>query len=123
MNSSIHPNNKVLLICPVRNEAAFIPRLLLSLQQQSHSNWNILFFDNASTDDTAQIISQASINDNRIILKIFKTPVPINENFNRAIQRTLTNYKGFDPEVSVNGIDLNVYPVTRTFSAGVNLIF
>lgn len=36
---------------------------------------------------------------------------------------TLTNYKGFDPEVSVNGIDLNVYPVTRTFSAGVNLIF
>lgn len=92
MNSPIHPNNKVLLICPVRNEAVFIPRLLLSLQQQSHSNWNILFFDNASTDDTAQIISQASINDNRIILQIFKTPVPINENFNRAIQITLTNY-------------------------------
>ena len=92
MNSSIHPNNKVLLICPVRNEAVFIPRLLLSLQQQSHSNWNILFFDNASTDDTAQIISQASINDNRIILQTFKTPVPINENFNRAIQITLTNY-------------------------------
>ena len=36
---------------------------------------------------------------------------------------TFTNYTGFDPEVPVNGIDLNVYPVTRTFSAGVNLIF
>ena len=36
---------------------------------------------------------------------------------------TFTKYTGFDPEVGVNGIDLNVYPVTRTISAGVNLIF
>jgi TonB-linked SusC/RagA family outer membrane protein len=36
---------------------------------------------------------------------------------------TFTSYTGFDPEVGVGGIDLNVYPVTRTISAGVNLIF
>lgn len=36
---------------------------------------------------------------------------------------TFTRYSGFDPEVPVNGIDLNVYPVTRTLSAGINLIF
>lgn len=36
---------------------------------------------------------------------------------------TFTKYSGFDPEVPVNGIDLNVYPVTRTLSAGINLIF
>lgn len=36
---------------------------------------------------------------------------------------TFTKYSGFDPEVGVGGIDLNVYPVTRTVSAGVNLIF
>lgn len=36
---------------------------------------------------------------------------------------TFTKYSGFDPEVPVNGIDLNVYPVTRTISAGINLIF
>lgn len=43
---------------------------------------------------------------------------------------TLTKYKGFDPEISasnvngasvVNGIDNSVYPVTRTFTIGVNL--
>lgn len=34
---------------------------------------------------------------------------------------TLTNYSGFDPEVGVNGIDNNVYPVTRTFTVGINL--
>ena len=36
---------------------------------------------------------------------------------------TFTKYTGFDPEVSANGIDLNVYPVTRTLSAGLSLTF
>jgi TonB-dependent SusC/RagA subfamily outer membrane receptor len=36
---------------------------------------------------------------------------------------TLTGYSGFDPEVGVNGIDNNVYPVTRTFSFGIDLAF
>jgi TonB-linked SusC/RagA family outer membrane protein len=34
---------------------------------------------------------------------------------------TLTKYTGIDPEVGSNGIDNNVYPVTRTYSIGVNL--
>lgn len=36
---------------------------------------------------------------------------------------TFTKYTGFDPEVGANGIDFNVYPVTRTLSAGINLNF
>lgn len=84
--------DKVLLICPVRNEAAYIPRLLLGLQRQTHSNWVILFFDNASTDETAHIISQSLKDDNRIILQTFTVPVPINENFNRSIQIALSNH-------------------------------
>ncbi|RXM49578.1 TonB-dependent receptor [Flavobacterium sp. YO12] len=36
---------------------------------------------------------------------------------------TFTNYKGFDPEVSVNGIDNSVYPVTTNYSIGLNLGF
>jgi len=34
---------------------------------------------------------------------------------------TFTKYTGIDPEVGSNGIDNNVYPVTRTYSIGVNL--
>jgi hypothetical protein len=34
---------------------------------------------------------------------------------------TFTKYSGFDPEIGINGIDNNVYPVTRTFSVGINL--
>ncbi|NCB07202.1 MAG: TonB-dependent receptor [Bacteroidia bacterium] len=36
---------------------------------------------------------------------------------------TFTKYSGFDPEVGANGIDLNIYPVTRTVSVGANISF
>lgn len=43
---------------------------------------------------------------------------------------TLTNYKGYDPEVSSDAgsamtpsVDFGTYPVTRTFSAGLNITF
>jgi len=37
--------------------------------------------------------------------------------------QTFSNYKGFNPEVAQDGIDMNLYPVARTISAGVNLNF
>ena len=36
---------------------------------------------------------------------------------------TITSYSGFDPEVDVNGIDNNRYPISRTFSLGLNFNF
>ena len=36
---------------------------------------------------------------------------------------TITGYSGFDPEVSINGIDASLYPSPRTFSVGLNLTF
>lgn len=36
---------------------------------------------------------------------------------------TFTKYSGFDPEVPSNGVDLNVYPVTRIISGGINISF
>jgi TonB-dependent starch-binding outer membrane protein SusC len=36
---------------------------------------------------------------------------------------TITGYSGVDPTASLNGIDNNRYPRTRTFSAGVNIGF
>jgi hypothetical protein len=43
---------------------------------------------------------------------------------------TLTNYSGFDPEVSSKGtsnlepgVDWNPYPVSRVFTMGVNIAF
>lgn len=36
---------------------------------------------------------------------------------------TISKYSGFDPEVGVNGIDLSNYPLTRSFSFGLNVKF
>lgn len=36
---------------------------------------------------------------------------------------TITSYSGFDPEVGPNGIDNNIYPITRTFTLGATLGF
>ncbi|MFN8135165.1 MAG: hypothetical protein U0Z17_08035 [Bacteroidales bacterium] len=36
---------------------------------------------------------------------------------------TFTKYTGFDPEVGTSGIDYNVYPVTATYSVGINIGF
>lgn len=92
MNSANQSADSVLFICPVRNEALRIPGLIRSLQDQTHTNWNILFFDNASTDHTIQEVSRALKNDSRIKLQTFEVPVSINENFNRAIQIAISKY-------------------------------
>ena len=36
---------------------------------------------------------------------------------------TITGYSGFDPEVDINGIDSSRYPISRTFSMGLNFNF
>ena len=36
---------------------------------------------------------------------------------------TITGYSGFDPEVGINGIDQNRYPISRTFRLGLNFNF
>ncbi|HEX8905093.1 MAG TPA: hypothetical protein VF771_09650, partial [Longimicrobiaceae bacterium] len=36
---------------------------------------------------------------------------------------TLSGYSGVDPEAGLNGIDNNIYPRSRTFSAGVSIGF
>jgi iron complex outermembrane receptor protein len=36
---------------------------------------------------------------------------------------TITGYDGIDPTAGINGIDNNIYPATRTFTAGVSVGF
>ncbi|MDP4276834.1 MAG: TonB-dependent receptor [Bacteroidota bacterium] len=36
---------------------------------------------------------------------------------------TMTNYQGFDPEVSLDGFDMGNYPVTRSYNLGIDVNF
>jgi len=62
----------------------------------------------------------------------YTLPVALSEKWHMSTVRvyasglnihTFTKYTGFDPEVGTSGIDNNVYPVTATYSLGVNIGF
>lgn len=59
---------KVSVLSPVRNEALHIAEMMASVQAQSHTDWELLFVDDGSDDDTVRIICEASARDPRIRL-------------------------------------------------------
>lgn len=75
----------VLLISPVRNEGERVHKLLNSLQKQSFEGWQILFYDNASIDNTIDVIRKYAESDSRIHMQLSTDAAHINTNFNRAV--------------------------------------
>jgi len=58
----------VSIIIPVFNRAHIVKETIESIKNQTYSNWEALFIDDGSTDDTIEIIKSASKNDPRFIL-------------------------------------------------------
>lgn len=56
----------VSIIMPAYNSAAFIAESIKSVQAQSIENWELLIIDDASTDDTLNIIKEFKEEDQRI---------------------------------------------------------
>ena len=59
--------SKVSIIMPAYNEGEFIKEAVESILAQSHDNWELLFLDDASSDNTLKIIS--TFNDPRISIQ------------------------------------------------------
>lgn len=92
METSHQPNESVLLMCPVRNEASFVSNLISSVVKQTYTNWKLVFFDNNSSDATKLLVKRAADIDQRIVLEEFVDTVSINSNFNRSVNLSLTKY-------------------------------
>jgi glycosyltransferase involved in cell wall biosynthesis len=73
----------------VRNEVAFISKLISSLQNQTYSNWVLHIRDNASTDGTDSIIRQFQRKENRIHMTSSPIPVSVHVNWAYAINEAL----------------------------------
>ena len=52
------------IIMPTYNRANFIIETIESIQNQTHTNWELLIIDDGSNDNTEELV--ISINDNRI---------------------------------------------------------
>lgn len=59
---------KVSIITPCYNSAPYIESTIISVQQQTLSDWEMIIVDDGSTDDSANIVTQISQVDNRIKL-------------------------------------------------------
>lgn len=65
----------VSVVMPAHNAEAFISESISSLQQQTHTNWELLVIDDASQDQTVQIVERFQTTDDRIQLY----PLPANQ--------------------------------------------
>lgn len=87
--------NLVSIITPSFNSEKYISQTILSVQNQSHQNWELLIVDDCSTDETFSVLSNFSSQDSRI--KVFKldtnSGAGVARNF--AIQQASGNYIAF----------------------------
>lgn len=61
-------NDLVSIIMPSYNCGRFVEETIRSVQAQTYQNWEILFVDDCSIDDTVRIVSEMRDKDNRIYL-------------------------------------------------------
>lgn len=65
----------VSIVMPAYNAAAFISESIRSVQEQTHQNWELLVIDDASQDNTLEIVQAMVAHDDRIRLH----PLPTNQ--------------------------------------------
>lgn len=58
----------VSVIVPAYNRAAVLPRAVESVRNQTYENWELLICDDASTDNTADVVAELQQQDDRIKL-------------------------------------------------------
>jgi|GEM_PF-2507855 len=73
----------VSIIVPTHNAAGYIDETLRSLDAQSLAEWEVIFVDDASKDDTAARVQRVAENDSRV--RLFESRVNMGQNVSRNI--------------------------------------
>jgi len=83
------------IITPMYNAASFISQTILSIQKQTHTNWELIIVDDASTDDSLEIARSFSEGDSRITVESFEENKGAAHCRNRATQLAKGGYIAF----------------------------
>ena len=59
---------KISILSPVYNEADHVTEMIASVDAQSHRDWELVFVDDGSTDDTVPLLQEHAAHDSRIRL-------------------------------------------------------
>lgn len=63
---------KISVIVPVYNSRPFLDRCIVSILQQSFSDFEAIFIDDCSSDGSASLVRQFARNDSRIVLRVHR---------------------------------------------------
>jgi glycosyltransferase involved in cell wall biosynthesis len=73
MNTNqLNENPLVSIMMPARNAGRYLANTIASIQKQTYENWELIFVDDGSTDDTLSVIQNIAINEPRI--RVFPMP-------------------------------------------------
>lgn len=97
MNPTIAP--KISVISITNNHAHVLETALKSVAYQDFQNWEWLIFDNASTDETPQILSRFEHIEPRAKVFLLSKPQNLTEIYNQAFEMATGQYIAFlEPE-------------------------
>lgn len=88
-------NPLVTIIVPNYNCGKFIQETIKSIKNQTYINWELIFIDDASTDNSLEIIRSFQINDDRMRIYINNEQKGAAYSRNLAIQYSLGGYLAF----------------------------
>lgn len=82
------------IITPTYNHEKYISDCILSVQQQTYSNWEMIIVDDGSTDNTFQVANEIAKIDNRIRLYTQKNigVFRLGETYNFALSKAEGKY-------------------------------
>lgn len=80
----MNANPLVSILVPVYNAEPFLPSLLRSVSEQQYENWEIIFVDDGSTDQSVALLTSASAADDRIRLILNEGNLGPSTTLNRA---------------------------------------
>ncbi|MBS0271089.1 MAG: glycosyltransferase [Proteobacteria bacterium] len=81
---------KVSIVIPTHNRLHLLKDAIFSVIQQRNSNWELVIFDNASSDPIEEYVK--SLKDERIKYKRSKTFLPVTDSWNKAMDVATGDY-------------------------------
>lgn len=78
---------EVSIVMAVRNESVYLQQCLSSITENGLNNYELIIVDDASTDDTPQILSRHKEKFHNIVLLNNKTPIGLAASLNRALAK------------------------------------
>lgn len=91
----MYTDDLVSIITPAYNAERFIEDTILSVINQTYSDWEMIIIDDCSSDKTRQIVEKYSLADTRIVLLINEENLGVSESRNKGIKSAKGRFLAF----------------------------